>query len=245
MNTAEKTEVITRDHVPANVQHMSETQTIMTVIERIATNPDADIAKLEKMLDMQERIMDRNAKQSFTASLAAMQMDLPRVIEKGQGHNNAKYALLEDINDQVRPTLHKFGFAITFRVRHEGSVILVTTVLSHQEGHSEETTISLPADTSGAKNAVQAVGSTISYGKRYGIGALLNISTGDDTDGNIKRQESEPDIADWLTAINDCTSMDELQKAFTEAYKDNKKHKNNARLLTVAKDAKKKALSHD
>jgi hypothetical protein len=92
-------------------------------------------------------------------------------------------------------------------------------------------------------DAVQAVGSTISYGKRYGIGALLNISTGDDTDGHLP-PPNEPDITDWLIAIRDCTSIGELQKVFTEAYTPNKAHKGNAKRLTAAKDAKKKELSN-
>jgi glutamate synthase domain-containing protein 1 len=41
----------------------------------------------------------------------------------------------------------------------------------------------LPADMSGSKNAVQAVGSSISYGKRYTAQALLNLtSRGSDDD---------------------------------------------------------------
>ncbi|WP_185835578.1 ERF family protein [Pseudomonas aeruginosa] len=39
------------------------------------------------------------------------------------------------------------------------------------------------ADTSGNKNAVQAVASSVSYGKRYTAGALLNFTThGEDDD---------------------------------------------------------------
>lgn len=161
----------------------SESSAIMSVIERVAMSPDADIEKLERMLDMQERVLDRNAKQAFTADLASMQIELPRVVEHGEGHNKAKYALLEDINDMLRPVLHRFGFAVTFRIKHESGLVWVTTVLSHRQGHSEETSIPLALDTSGSKNAVQAVGSSISYGKRYGICAMLNISTGDDVDG--------------------------------------------------------------
>lgn len=42
----------------------------------------------------------------------------------------------------------------------------------------------LPADTSGSKNAVQAFGSSTSYGKRYVLCALLNITTrGQDDNG--------------------------------------------------------------
>ena len=43
----------------------------------------------------------------------------------------------------------------------------------------------LPVDTSGSKNGVQAVASSVSYGKRYTAGLLLNITTtGEDDDGN-------------------------------------------------------------
>ena len=43
----------------------TESQALMGVIERVASDPNTDIAKLEKMLDMQERVLDRNAAQSF------------------------------------------------------------------------------------------------------------------------------------------------------------------------------------
>jgi hypothetical protein len=43
----------------------------------------------------------------------------------------------------------------------------------------------LPFDNSGSKNTVQAIGSSVSYGKRYVLCMLLNISTGgEDNDGN-------------------------------------------------------------
>ena len=189
---------------PANLPVIStETQAIMQMIERVVLNPDADMDKLDKMLDMQERILNRNAKQAFTADLAAMQAELPLVGKSGEGHNKAKYARLEDINEAIRPTLQKYGFAVTFRTKQADKTLTVTAILSHRMGHSEETDLILPLDTSGSKNAVQAVGSTISYGKRYALCLLLNISTGDDTDGNMPTagHEVKPEIQ--KTAIKD------------------------------------------
>lgn len=194
-------EVATRQDQELTIQQ-SETAAIMSVIERVAMSPDADIEKLERMLDMQERVLNRNAKQAFTADLAAMQEDLPRIIEHGVGHNNAKFAKLEDINDVIRPVLHKHGFAVTFRIKNENNLVWVYTVLSHKMGHSEETSIPLALDNSGSKNAVQAVGSSISYGKRYGICAMLNISTGDDTDGNPPPQAREKDAPKKQTIVD-------------------------------------------
>lgn len=241
MNAETRSEVITQDRTQVSA---NEAHAVMAVIERIAANPDADIAKLEKMLDMQERILDRNAKQAFSADLASMQMALPRVIEHGTGHNQAKFAKLEDINDTIRPVLHQYGFAITFRTRCEPGLVVITTVLSHQQGHSEETEIPLPADTSGGKNAVQAIGSTISYGKRYGICALLNISTGDDTDGGKPSQLTQK-AADWIAYVEECADMPTLQKRYQEAFKDLQasKDKFGAEQLNKAKDAKKRELS--
>lgn len=164
---------------------------VLSMIERVALNSDIPIEKLEKMLDMQERVLDRNAKQQFTADLAAMQVSLPRVAHHGRLEikkdgrtvQTSSFAKLEDINDAIRPVLQEFGFAVTFRVQHSDGFVWVKTVLSHRGGHSEETSLPVPLDTSGSKNNAQAVGSSISYGKRYGICAMLNISTGDDING--------------------------------------------------------------
>jgi len=166
-----------------------ESAAIIQVIERAAMNPNVDIDKMERLLQMQERIMERNAKAAYAADLARMQPDLPIITERGgikdrSGNIQSTYALWEDINEAIKPVLAKHGFALSFRTGQEEGRITVTGVLSHRDGHSEETTMHLPIDTSGSKNSVQALGSSISYGKRYTAGALLNItSRGEDDDG--------------------------------------------------------------
>lgn len=174
---------------PVSAPALPESAAIIQVIERAAMNPDVDIDKMERLLQMQERIMERNAKAAYAADLARMQPDLPIITERGgirdrNGNVQSTYALWEDINEAIKPVLAKHGFALSFRTGQGEGRITVTGVLSHREGHSEETTMHLPIDTSGSKNSVQAVGSSISYGKRYTAGALLNItSRGEDDDG--------------------------------------------------------------
>ncbi len=175
-----------QDHIPAP----SDTAAIISVIEAAARNPDVDVDKLERLLQMQERIMDRGAKAAFSSALADMQPNLPVIAERGgistdKGKTyQSRYALWEDICDAIKPVLSAHGFALSFRVGRDDGQVTVTGVLSHREGHSEETTIYLPADGSGSKNAVQAVGSSTSYGKRYTASALLNLtSRGEDDDG--------------------------------------------------------------
>jgi hypothetical protein len=195
----------------------NEAMTLMAVIERVAMSESSDITKLEKMLDMQERILNRNAAQSFSSDMAVMQGEMPRVFKLASGHNTT-YARLEDINDAIRPTLQKFGFAVTFTIDQPDKHVRITAILSHRDGHTQTSSLTLPLDTSGSKNSVQAIGSTVSYGKRYTLCALLNISTGDDTNGydlgsnkakelNVLSDFITPDQVDELVAACDANGV--------------------------------------
>jgi hypothetical protein len=175
---------VSKQKTPAPAPALSESGAIIQVIERAAMNPNVDIDKMERLLQMQERIMERNARAAYAAAFAEMQPDLPEIPEHGKGHNNASYALWEDINDLIKPVLAKHGFGISFKPGRDGPNITVTAILTHREGHSEEASMILPIDSSGSKNAVQAVGSSTSYGKRYTASALLNLtSRHEDDDG--------------------------------------------------------------
>lgn len=161
---------------------------MLAMIERVALSPDADITKLEKLLDMKERIEAGEARKAYDDAMAAMQPELPVIEERGQikvrGQVQSRYALWEDVNEQIKPVMAKYGFSLTFKVDAGEGQVSVTGILAHRDGHREQTTLALPVDTSGSKNAVQAVASSTSYGKRYTAGALLNLtSRGEDDDG--------------------------------------------------------------
>lgn len=150
------------------------------MILQAASTPDFDVAKLEKLMDLQERETNRQAKIEFSKAFAEMQSEIETVSKTKKGHNTM-YATLEDIVDTVKPVLQRFGFAVSFSIDTKQGVI-VTCTLMHKLGHSIDTTITLNPDNSGSKNAVQAIGSAVSYGKRYTICSLLNIATRDDDD---------------------------------------------------------------
>lgn len=176
----------------------------LRLIDKASSNPDIDVTKLEKLLEMQERILARGAETSFNASFSELQSSLPVITEKGEikvnGQVRSKYALFEDINDQIKPILKEHGFAIMFKTSSQKNEITVTGILTHRDGHRESTDLTLEADTSGSKNSVQSIGSSVKYAKRYVLCALLNITTRDDKDddgalgGNIQRV-SEDQIA--------------------------------------------------
>lgn len=199
-------EIVMADEQPRMPSVVNESAAIITVIERAAMNPNVDIDKMERLLMMQERIMAKNAEQLFNAALAEMQEKLPTIEATGEiknrdGKVQSRYAKWEDINEAIKPILREYGFALTFKSEINGSV-KVTGILTHKAGHREQTEITLPADTSGSKNAVQAVASSVSYGQRYTAKLLLNItSRGEDDDGQSAAQQKakEPMKAPRIT----------------------------------------------
>jgi len=159
---------------------------IISVIERAALNPDIDIEKLERLLELQERIIVREAAAAYNLALSQMQPNLPAIEQRGKGHGTIRYARWEDIQKEIVPVLAEYDFALSFRTSVEDGSIIVTAILSHKDGHSEQTSLPLPSDTTGSKNNVQAVGSSVSYGKRYTATALLNLNVaGEDDDGGM------------------------------------------------------------
>jgi len=191
---------------------VSESSAVLAVIARAASDPTVDMDKLERLLDMQERIMNKQAETEFNSSLAAMQADIPSVAERGTGHN-IKYATLEDIVDVVRPIMNQYGFAVSFSVEQSDKTITIIGELVHKCGHSKQTKMILPHETSGSKNAVQAIGSSVSYGKRYVLCAMLNIATrGEDDNGYAavpevpKKTISQARFNDAINAIKSDSS---------------------------------------
>lgn len=185
-----------------------ENTALMQVIARAASDPAVDIEKMERLLQMQERVMARAAQTAFSADFSMMQTEMPTITKEGeikvQDQVRSKYARFEDINEAIKPVMQKYGFSISFKVQTHDNKIDVTGILMHRLGHREETTMTLSSDTSGSKNSVQAMGSSVSYGKRYTLMALLNItSKGEDTDGVVFISEEQALTLD--TMISDPT----------------------------------------
>ena len=172
----------------------------LMMIERAARDPLVDIDKMERLFRMKLDMEERNAKAAYLRALAEMQPQLPVITKHGiiaknvkdeRGQNTGKqeamtkYARWEDVVEGITPVLAAHGFSLSFRVAQPTpDRVAVSGVLGHREGHTEETTLALPIDSSGAKNNVQGWGSSVSYGKRYTAFALLNISArGEDDDG--------------------------------------------------------------
>ena len=168
----------------------TEAQQLMDMIGALATNPQADVAKFNALLDLKERIVSKQAEAEFNDAYVKLVREIPRIKRTGsvsyKEKEAFKFAPWEQIDIIIRPLLEKHGFALTFDTapKADGGAIITGTLL-HVSGHSRSASIALALDNSGGKNNIQGMGSTFSYGKRYTATMLLNIVTeGEDDDGN-------------------------------------------------------------
>lgn len=168
------------------VQIVPQLDPMLAMIERIAVDPNSSIEKLERMLAMRERIQADQARAAYAQAFAAAAAQFPMIPLNGRGDKNKPYALLKDIISGTKPVLSRHGLALSFGVNSTTDRVTVTARLMHIAGHVEETSIELPKDQSGSKNAVQAVGSSQTYGQRYAAQAILGLSLGDDGDDDGK-----------------------------------------------------------
>ena len=141
-----------------------------------------DVELVEKLLTLQERWEKNQARKAFGRAIAAAKLELKPVIKKRQGHNG-KYEDMAAIADSVDPIISKHGLYYRYRSAQDDKKISVTCILEHDDGHCEETTLSGPPDTSGNKNAIQAIGSTATYLERYTLKLALGLAAAVDDDG--------------------------------------------------------------
>jgi hypothetical protein len=175
------------------------------------SGPDA----LLTLLSSYQQLKAREAEAAFNAALAKLQPKLPVIDENGailgpDGEPVATYATWEDTVDAIRPILARFGFSLSFRPGQSArGNPTVTGVLRHRGGHKEEGELELPPDLTGGKNAVQAVGSALSYGQRYVARMLLSLTSrgGDDDAGSSNRSHEAEDAIAEIDSAPDVTAL--------------------------------------
>ena len=180
------------------VQPQNSSLAIIQVIERVALNPEIDVEKMRQLLDMQLKIMDRQAAEAYAKAMMTAQNEMPAVVvNKENKQTNSRYADLEAVNRIVTPIATKNGFSISFNTEKsslENHVQIVATVL-HSGGHFKVYNYDAPMDDAGIagkinKTPTHARASSISYGQRYLLKLIFNLTiAGEDNDGNGQTDE--------------------------------------------------------
>jgi len=166
---------------------------------QLAIEKDVDIDKLEKLMAMSERWNAQQAKKSFLVAMATFQSKCPE-LKKGKSvvfgdSSKAKYKYipLGEIVKQIKAPLKSCGLSYRWKTEEVEGKIKLTCIVSHIDGHSECNTMTAEKDTSGNKNSIQSIGSTMTYLQRYTIIGALGIATADeDADGEKPKAPQAP-----------------------------------------------------
>jgi hypothetical protein len=144
-------------------------------------------------------------------------------------HFKSSYATLASVWEACRAALTKNGLSVVQGAKADGNLVTVTSMLLHKSGQWFKDQISMRA----MNETPQAIGSAITYGRRYALAALVGVAPEDD-DGNAGSGRPEPlaqsngnmryapDKSDAKTkkmraelnkALQGCKSMKEFQAA--------------------------------
>lgn len=178
-------------------------QTIPAEMIKEAVAKGADLDKLEKLLELQERWERNEARKSYHEAMSAFKGDPPKIdkdrkvaYSTSKGPVSYKHATLANVTEKINLALSKFGLSASWSTDQQNGHITVTCKITHAQGHSEQTSLWADADMSGSKNPIQAVGSTISYLERYTLLALTGLATYDQDDDGLSAAPQEEKISD-------------------------------------------------
>lgn len=183
---------------------------MLQIIARAACDPNVDPAKMQALIDVQERLMKMAAERQFNIDLVAMQGRIPQLERDGRipnkaGETQSKFTRHESLDGVIRPLEVEYGFALSVENPSlTGGVMQFVATLRHREGHSEKYHLSLPVDSSGSKNGTQGGASTLSYARRYAKLMIYDIITRDeDNDGNGDPVSKDPITEQQYMTIED------------------------------------------
>ena len=163
----------------------------------VGANPET----IEKMMHLSERHSANLARQAFDRAMSQAKAEIRPIAKKNagpslRGGSGSAYQFesLADIDTHVDPILAAHGLSCRFRSETSDGLVTVWCIISHQDGHFEETSLSGPAETSGSKNAYQAIGSAVTYLQRYTKKLALGLSAAKDDDaGSVGPATLSPD----------------------------------------------------
>jgi hypothetical protein len=159
----------------------------------MAVSQNADLDRLEKLMVMKREWEADEARKAFNAAFGAFKDEAVRIVKNRTVTDgplkHKKYAELFAVVNAVTPALSQHGLSAAWQItKDEKDWLEVTCTLKHVAGHSERVSMGGPPDAGGAKNAIMARASTVTYLERYTLKAILGLSEQDEDDdaGNGK-----------------------------------------------------------
>src|SRR5690606_40950072 len=158
------------------------------------TDPTVSIERVEQAFAFYQKVQAEPARKAFALALVEAKREMEPIAKDAYNpQTKSRYASLTALDKALRPIYTKHGFAVSYNTEQsafENHVKIICTV-AHSLGHERTYSVDMPCDGKGAKGGdvmtkTHAMGSAISYGRRYLLASVFNVTTADlpDDDGN-------------------------------------------------------------
>jgi hypothetical protein len=191
----------------------------------LAVDKGAGIDAIERLVALKQSMDAKQSEQEFNDNMNLCQREMQPVRTNAENpETHSKYATYKQLDNALRPIYSKFGFSISFSTT-DCPIPEYVRVLAYvsRGGYTRTYQCDISSDGKGPKGGAvmsktHASGSAMSYGMRYLLKMIWNVSVGeDDDDGN------GGEIADWaweyIDAFKGLNQVSQLRELFAEAWK--------------------------
>lgn len=194
--------------------NISPSQLIMAALDR-----GIPAESLEKLVALQERMEDRNARKEFARALAKFKTECPVItksrhvaIEGRSSSYGYDYAPLEEAYPVMEPFLESNGFTVKWDRTVDGKGMLTSVcTLRHEGGHSDSSSFTLPTESSNPGMSVQhKYSGAATFADRKSLFAVLGIVAEKEEAAAAREVDPTPVSEDQFTDLQD--RMDERLK---------------------------------
>lgn len=188
-------------HAPQNAPVVQGAVTPADLL-RHALDSGADLDRLEKLMDLQQRHEANEARKAFADDMARFKLkplsiakDKHVQFETSKGWTDYHHATIGNVCDVIIGALAEFGFSHRWVPSQQDGQCIVDCVITHRLGHEQHTVLKAAPDQTGGKNSIQAIISANTYLSRHSLLMAVGMATKDqeDDDGRGAGAASIPD----------------------------------------------------
>jgi hypothetical protein len=189
--------------------------------------------ELQKFMDFKDRWEAGEARKAFVLAMSKFKAnDIHISKDKANLQYSSRYTTLGNLVETVTPYLSQNGLSAKWDLEQSAQKIKVTCIITHSLGHSEQVALEGAPDTTGQKNAIQQIKSTITYLKAATFESICGLASSDanmDDDGNGFQQKApvkdakgteipQVDVEAVCAQIAKATTIPELVQVFNTAF---------------------------
>lgn len=175
----------------------------------------ADLTRLEKLMELEKRWHEEQAKRAYVKAFADFKVEMPPVFKDLINKQyDSEYSSLGNLVNSANVYLGKHGLNARWDFIDGSPAKGTICLLTHVDGHTEKVWVTGPLDNTGQKNELQKIKSTSTYlmGMAFqavtGIVAQAACLDDDGSAAGVRKKQKEVDKpADLEKWMADCKAV--------------------------------------